>query len=158
MRRSPAAGRSEEPDFLNSCEPRLAWLYRYWDERRRGRIGPRRADIDPVDFPALLSCILLIDVRHDPLDFVYRVVGTEEVRRRRQDPTGQRISTHYYGPNREDAVGCYTAVCESRRPLYDPRPYRTEFGGYSDEETLFLPLSEDGRRVSQVLVLACRAD
>jgi hypothetical protein len=158
MRRSPASGRTRDPSFLAACDPRLAWLFRYWQARRGERIAPRRADIDPVDFPGLLPCILLVDVRREPLDFVYRVVGTEEVRRRRRDPTGCSVGTHYYGPNREDALGCYREVCETREPLYDPRPYRTETGGYSEEETLFLPLSEDGSEVSQVLVYACRLE
>ncbi len=145
-----------EPSFLKVCAEPVAWLYRYWDLRRGDALAPRRRDIDPVDFKRLLPSILLVDVLEDPLDFRYRVVGTAEVARRRRDPTGKSVATHYYGPNREDALDCYRDVHATCRPHYDPRPYRTESGDYSREETLFLPLCEQGRRVSQILVLAWR--
>ena len=36
---------------------------------------PRRADIDPAEITRHLPGIQLIDVKRDPLDFVYRLVG-----------------------------------------------------------------------------------
>ena len=39
-----------------------------------------------------------------------------------------------------------------RRPHYDDDPYITPDGRFSDDETLFLPLSEDGEHVSRILV------
>lgn len=56
--------------------PDLGELLRYWGAKCGGRRFPARADIDPTDIPAHLPRIMLADVRHDPLDFRYRLVGT----------------------------------------------------------------------------------
>ncbi|WP_422366472.1 PAS domain-containing protein [Pelagibius sp.] len=60
---------------LTSCPEVLSELHRYWEARRGGNRFPARADIDPVDIPALLEHLLLVEVLEDPLDFRYRLVG-----------------------------------------------------------------------------------
>ena len=115
---------------------------------------PRRQDIDPADIPEHLPHTLLVDVEQAPLRFVYRVVGTEEVDIRGQDPTGHGVETHFFGPNQEVVLACYHYVHESRSFLFDGTAYLSSEGRPSREETLFLPLSEDDRSVSQILVYA----
>src|SRR5258705_8101771 len=43
--------------------------------------SPSRRDIEPTDIPYLLSGIVLLDVYYDPLDFEYRLIGGEVVKR-----------------------------------------------------------------------------
>src|SRR5258705_7804623 len=43
--------------------------------------SPSRRDIEPTDIPYLLSGIVLLDVHYDPLDFEYRLIGGEVVKR-----------------------------------------------------------------------------
>ena len=49
-------------------------------------------------------------------------------------------------------------VRRERSFLYDPRHYTTPEGRFSNEATLFLPLSEDGQTVSQILVYSLRGE
>ncbi len=60
---------------LTSCPEVLSELHMYWEARRGGNLFPARADIDPVDIPALLEHVLLVEVLEEPRDFRYRLVG-----------------------------------------------------------------------------------
>ena len=141
-------------EFLDYCDPQVRSLFRYWQGQAGDRALPRRQDIDPIDIPQHLPYLLLIDVQSSPLRFVYRLVGTEEVNTRGRDPTGQDVSTHFFGPSRDEVLACYHYVYEQVSFLFDRTAYLSSEGRPSQEETLFLPLSEDGRQVSQILVYA----
>ncbi|HEX6119483.1 MAG TPA: hypothetical protein VFZ03_08515, partial [Dongiaceae bacterium] len=77
---------------------------------------------------------------------------TREVDIRGRDPTGKSVLDGFFGPSLDDALDCYDRVVATRAPHYDDDPYVTPDGRYSDDETLFLPLSEDGETVSRILV------
>ncbi len=63
--------------------------FRYWDGKRQGRPVPARGDLDPViEIPTLLPHIILFDVRRDPLDFRFRLVGTNVRRNLSRDYVG----------------------------------------------------------------------
>ena len=145
-----------EPGFLEHCPKEVVEIFRYWEAKRGDRPMPRRADIDPADFPRHLPGILLVDVEsvdnHGVGVFRYRVVGTAEVTLRGHDPTGKRIEEGFWGPSLEDVIDSYEHVRKKRTYLYDPNAYMTPAGRRSKESTIFLPLSEDGISVTQVLV------
>ena len=83
---------------------------------------------------------------------VYRLVGTGDVEVRGNDPTGKSVFRGIFGPSAEGALACYDRVVSTRAPLLDPVPFTAPSGKYVAEETLFLPLSEDGVNVSKILV------
>ena len=121
---------------------------------------PRRCDIDPLDFPRHLPGILLVDVEGEDANgcgiFRYRVVGTAEVELRGHDPTGRLVQDGFFGPSLDDVVKCYELVRRRQTFLYDPIAYWTPDGRWADEQTCFLPLSEDGLVVSQILVYSIK--
>jgi hypothetical protein len=138
----------------------LRRLYAYWAERCGGRRMPRRQDIDPAELKECLPDLILVDMEgRDDLGrgrFRYRVVGTREAEVRGQDPTGRLVQEGYIGPSAQDALDCYETVCRERCALLDPLPFVTPDNLWSHEDTLFLPLSEDGETVSQILVCALK--
>ena len=146
-------GKVTTRSFLDTCDPRVQELFKYWEDRRGDRAMPRRRDIDPVDFPYHLASVVLVDVHADGT-FVYRVVGTNEVAIRGYDPTGRSVAEAYFGPSLEDVLACYGYVREHGSFLFDPNPFVSKNQRYRCDETLFLPLSEDGETVSQILVYA----
>ncbi len=156
------ARRITDRNFLLDCPPAIAELFRYWDERRGDRAMPTRADISPMDFRRHLPDILLVDVeaqeKNGLAKYRYRVVGTREVSLRGHDPTGKPVEEGFFGPSREDVIACYELVRRKRSFLYDPLEYTTPDGQWRDEYTIFLPLSEDGKDVSQILVYSVKRD
>lgn len=116
---------------------------------------PARADLDPVEMPVrLLPGITLVDVVPDARRFVYRLVGTGEVEVRGTDPTGRSVIEGFFGPSVEDALNWYNRVVETGAPQVDAEPFVATNGRHISEETIFLPLSEDGTNVNMVLVFS----
>jgi hypothetical protein len=144
----------DDPEWLAESGPRLKQIYAYWKERCRDGKPPRRADIDPVDIPRLLAHLIIVDVVADSRRYVYRLVGTKEVEIRGYDPTGKSVAEGFIGPSREDAVGWYDRTVLTLRPQYDATPYISTNGRWVNDETIFLPLSDDGTHVNRVLVFA----
>ena len=113
---------------------------------------PSRGDLDPVEIPPhLLPGILLIDVARDPLRFRYRLVGTRDVQRRGNDPTGLDVTEGHYGPSPHRALETYGYLADQASPLYRSDSVTDSHGIARDEERLFLPLSTDGTRVDMIL-------
>jgi hypothetical protein len=140
-------------EFPPTCRPETVAFYEYWLRKCGERRMPRRADIDPAEIlPRLLPCISIVDVVDDERRYVYRLVGTAEVQVRGYDPTGKSVIEAFFGPSLDDALGCYDRVVTTKAPVLDPVPYTATTGRYSTEETMFLPLSEDGVNVNKVLV------
>jgi hypothetical protein len=123
--------------------------------RSAGDGACRRADLDPVDLPPrVLPGICLVDVVPDARRYVYRLVGTGEVEVRGNDSTGKSVAEACFAPSPENALGCYDTVVETRAPPLDVEPFAAPNGRYVTEETIFLPLSNDGTNVNMVLVFS----
>lgn len=146
--------------FLEETSDLIREIFHYWNNRRGTRAMPSRRDFDPVDLPAHLPGILLIDV--EGVDeagvgrYRYRVVGTAEVANRGHDPTGKPVVEGYFGPSKVDVLGDYEAVRLAHTFLYEPIQFVTEDHRTVDEYSIVLPFSEDGRTVSQILVFSER--
>jgi hypothetical protein len=141
-----------DPDWLARSSDAIKQMYRYWRSRCDGDRMPKRSAIDPVDIPRFLPQLTIVEVVPDERRYVYRLVGTKEVDIRGRDPTGKSVLDGFFGPSLDDALGCYDIVVATRAPHYDDAPYITPDGRFSDDETLFLPLSEDGETVNRILV------
>jgi hypothetical protein len=102
--------------------------------------------------------LTLVEVVDDERRYVYRLVGTYEVKVRGTDPTGKSVIDAFLGPSLENVLGCYDAVVASRRPYYDDEKYALPDGRYIDDETLFLPFSDDGLNVNKILVFWTTTD
>ena len=138
-----------DPD-LSFDEPELAELLTYWNENRGQRLMPSRADIDPLDLPAHLGNLCLVDVETDPLRLRYRLIGTTVTETMGRDVTGRNFDEIYDGEILRDSLAAYAWIVEHRAPL-------RMFGHalYSSKshylyEILNLPLSEDGEIVQMV--------
>jgi len=141
-------------DFRESIEhPDLRTLYDYWNERRRGRRWPARADINPVDLKFALGNMSLIDVSRDPMRFTFRLVGTLFAQRLGTDFTGKTVDDIPDAAYRDQVNAAYRKLAETGEPsvvlgerVFDNKPRRFE--------TLRLPLSEDDQSVNMILVCA----
>jgi hypothetical protein len=126
-------------------------LYRYWETKRGARRMPQRADIDPAELVPYLTRLMIVDVVADDRRYVYRLVGTREVEARGRDPTGLPVGDAFMGSSREKVLSNYDRCAESRAPHIDTETVVTG-NRIDDNHVIFLPISEDGAAVSQILV------
>jgi hypothetical protein len=144
--------------FLDVCSPPVAEFFHYWDGKRGGRVMPQRSDIDPGEIRRHLPGLVLVEVKREPLDFVYRLVGTREAAARGNDPTGKRVAENWYGSDAADVVANYERVVASRSFLYDLDRFVRPNGRQVQDESLFLPLAVGGEEVGQIMVYSFYGD
>lgn len=89
----------------------------YWNSRRGGREMPTRADLDPADIKPLLPHVVLVDVLHDPLDFRFRLLGTEVDRITISNLQGKRFSEIPHMSRDTNFWARHAEVVTTRRPL-----------------------------------------
>src|SRR3546814_12925260 len=84
---------------------------------------PARCDIDPAEILKILPHVFLLDVRQEPLDFRYRLIGTKMDQHMLGHYTGLWMSQipHQKGPSRIWA-NCRRAALEGRQ-LAGATPY-----------------------------------
>ena len=113
---------------------------------------PRRADIDPGEMIGFLPAVMLVDVVPDDRRYVYRLVGTREVQARGRDPTGRVVGEAFLGSSRETVLANYDHVKLTAAPHIDLKTVITNRDRLDNSHVIFLPLSEDGSKVTQILV------
>jgi hypothetical protein len=131
--------------------PVLNRMLLLWDEKRAGRLLPKRSDFDPVEMKFALGDINLYDVHENPRRFWCRLDGTRQVELFGVDCTrrylDECLAPDYYQLNHRS----FCAVVDARKPgysqrsvLYAGRPIRYE--------VVILPMSEAGEQVDKLMV------
>jgi hypothetical protein len=131
------------------ADPILGQTLAYWVRKRGARSMPRRRDIDPAEIPRLLPNLQLIDVLGDR--FRYRLIGTALVEAFGRDYTGAYPDELFTDPRRDFICGLYRSVRDAGRPMFLRNRYHTNKDIDLIANRLYLPLSEDDRRVSMIL-------
>jgi hypothetical protein len=142
----------ENSDFRDRIQhPDLRTLYDYWDQRRRGRRWPARADINPVDLKFALGNLTLVDVHHDPLRFKFRLSGTLFAQRVGMDLTGKWVDEIPDEAYRNEVIERYRQVVDTGQPQVTLS--ERDFDGQPRKfEILRLPLSDDDKIVNMLLI------
>ncbi|HLJ20577.1 MAG TPA: PAS domain-containing protein [Stellaceae bacterium] len=134
-------------------EPVLREAYDYWCRRRGARSMPAREDIAPEDMKSYLPRVLLIDVRRDPLDFVYRVFGSG---------VAQAYGKEFTGRSARDLkpAGFAALIWRQYLEVVETRAPRLHWvllalgGNYLRYQRVTLPLSDDGETVDKLLAVS----
>ena len=113
---------------------------------------PRRSDVHPERLGALAASTMILDVLEGPRDYRYRIVGARQVEARVEDPTGKTVRGIYSGEVLRFCLESYDRAAESEWGLIDFSVEASANPRFLELETLFLPLSEDGRTVNEILV------
>ncbi|WP_420345280.1 PAS domain-containing protein [Pelagibius sp.] len=124
----------------------------YWNAKRGARLMPARGDIDPSEILKILPHIFLLDVRAEPLDFRYRLIGTKMDEHMMGSYTGLWMSSipHQKAPSR--IWSSCRQVFESRAPLSSDVPYVGKNKEFLTTEDLIMPLSDDDDQVNMLFV------
>ncbi|WP_374656388.1 PAS domain-containing protein [Dongia sp.] len=122
-----------------------------WLGKCRGRIMPARDDFDPAEMVSFLPGITLIDIVPDARRFVYRLLGTREVAMRGKDPTGKGVGEGFYASSADCAMAAYQDVVTRRAPRFEQRRFVTPDNRIGHEQSIILPLSDDGQTVNKLI-------
>lgn len=124
----------------------------YWRGKGGDRGPPPRNLLDPADIPRLLPNLILKEVRRDPWDFRYRLVGTAVREHSRSDWTGKWMSQM---PGQDERSSIYRVarwVAENARPLLYRPPYVGPHKEFKHCEAAMLPWSGDSGSVERLLI------
>lgn len=133
----------------------------HWQALRGAHAMPRRSDLDPVEIPRrVIPYCELIEVLRDPLDFRYRLVGTEIDRISRHAYTGRRVREIPGQAPPSRMFDFLSLAVERAAPLCARLPYVGADRYVSSVENLLLPLGDDGATVDMLwsVVLVLRRD
>ena len=126
---------------LKMSSPLIVAGYRYWNSRRAGRSMPLRSDLDPIiDIPTLVPHIILFDVRREPLDFRFRLVGSNVRQNLSRDYAGHWFSEF---PNYDASSSIWPRhklLDETGQPMLQRPNYVGPHNDFIYVENILLPL------------------
>jgi len=126
--------------------------YQYWLARAGSCLPDRSAFDPPIEIPALARCMMLMDVRRDPLDFLYRYVGIAVRPHLTADWTGWWMSDISFQRAPSSIWSYHQQVAEIGEPLFIQPDYVGPMADYLFVEAALLPLSREGRTVDKIMI------
>jgi hypothetical protein len=126
--------------------------YAYWLAVKGERVLPLRADFDPlIEIPRLVPNIIVFDVLREPLDFVYRLIGTKVRTHLMQDLTGARMSNIEFQRPPSVIWSHHVWVVENVAPRFMRPPYVGPHKDFLFIEAVILPCGS-GASVEKLMV------
>ena len=120
--------------------------YAYWLAGKGERALPARGDFDPpIEIPRLVPNMIILDVLHEPLDFVYRLIGTKVRPHLMQDLTGVRMSDIEFQRPPSVVWSEQAWVVEHAAPCFVRPPYVGPHKDFLFIEAVVLPCRVDAR-------------
>jgi hypothetical protein len=127
--------------------------YEYWRGKKGARPFPARADFDPlIEQPTLARNMVLVEVRHEPLDFRYRLIGSAVRANMKADWTGKWMSEIPMQRAPNPIWQHHLWVLEHKAPRFY-RPANLGPNNVSRSiESAQLPLGPDGETIDMMMV------
>ncbi len=123
---------------------------RYWERIRGNRAMPARSDLDPLDIPKLLAHVMLVDVLREPLDFRFRLIGTEVQYIISRNYQGVRFSELPHMTRGNQVWSDYEGVVVTRAPATASVSYVGADQYIRAIRHCLMPLSTDGEHVNMI--------
>src|SRR3954465_6088323 len=139
-----------------SQHPILKRMVAFWDEKRRGRDWPLRADFDPLEFWFAVGYVSLIDIipaaGAQARRYFFRLDGTRQVDLFGVDFTGKFLDQIADPESALVAEQSYAAAVDQGAPQYHVR--QVEFHDRPIQyEVVILPLTRTGERVDMLMTV-----
>jgi hypothetical protein len=145
-------------DIASIPDQRLRSLAEYWFERRKSGGIPSRSAIDPLDFPALLPNIILVErIGQQPGErYRFRLVGTDVVAHAGRELTGSYVDEVLPSPYYDYVRLLNRTTLEQALPVYSSSLYHDE-GNFVNGITyrLLMPLA-GGQDGATAMLLICQ--
>jgi hypothetical protein len=136
---------------LSSDDDILVGLWRYWQRKCGERPMPFRSDIDPMEIPAALPYVMLVE--REASRFRYRLAGTAVVEAYGMELTGRYVDEIFPPQRRVIAEQHYATVYDTGRPIAAINRYTNSRGVDHVASRLILPLAASGAPAGTVHML-----
>ena len=125
----------------------------YWSAKKGAHLLPARADFDPlIEIPGLVPHMMLKDVRREPLDFRYRLIGSGIRHHLSRDYTGQWM-TGIPGQGPGNALWAHhEQAVATRAPVFLHPAYLGPHKEFLRVESVILPLAADHETVDMLMI------
>lgn len=151
---------SAEEILALTLHPKIRALVEYWQTIHPDTGLPGRHHFEPLDIPALLPNIWLVDVERNPkLRLRYRLVGTSVARAFERDSTGRYLD-EVHSDFLDSHIWLYMkSVVQDGTPGWrSGTPRFWHLREFLSLERIYLPLASDGREVDMILALTVFVD
>ncbi len=131
----------------------------YWDSRRGNLFAPNwgQFKLDELPPQAVPWCSVL-DVKHEPLDFVFRFWGSGRAQVLGQEVTGKSLTSVVDSNIAKSTFDQNVMTMEQRVPLFFDTVAAPEYGDKVSYGVLRLPLSSDGTNVDKIFTISFNPD
>lgn len=147
-------GRSDGAGLPRDAHADVRSLFEHWQAISPGGGLPGRQHFDPLDVPALLPNIWLIDVHRDPLRFWRRLVGTKIEEFAGKSLQGGWVGDRLEGKRLSCVENHLAEVVETKRPSWRLGKSLIQFEkGHRELERLYLPMATEGETVDMILAI-----
>ena len=137
-----------------NCHPKIRAIHDYWRRIHPETGLPGRQHFDPIDIPALLPHICLIDASGPQQEYVFRLMGTKLVNFFGADFTGKPFVTAYNKATQALAYKDLRAMQTDHKVRWRRgRASLVQNREYVIVERIYLPFAQDGRTVNLMLGL-----
>ncbi|MEO3432951.1 PAS domain-containing protein [Inquilinus sp. CAU 1745] len=133
------------------ASPRVKWLLAHWREKSLDRPYPDRRDLDPIEMKPVLPYLILSEIRQDPLDVRFRLVGTACVAGAGYDYTDLSIRETGFAAEADMWLDLYAEMIETAAPIFGADYVITARGKPARYEFAMFPLSAGGPDIAQCL-------
>ncbi len=156
-----SAGRAKngDQDFvldpsLSAVDPKIKQAISYWLSKRGDRLAPTRADMNAREIKAFLPHFQILEIVNGGPAYRPRLMGTAIVESMKEDVTGRLFDENTPRPAARRALRAVRWVMEHKKPLRTFAP-RTAIEGqeFLSHESVFLPLSSDGKTIDMMAVV-----
>ncbi len=145
---------SEDPRA--SSVPQIVQCLSYWDSLTKDGKLPCWGSFDWMKVPLdIIPYCGVVDVRTDPLDFIYRFWGTAHATAMKQELTGKSVKEMRPASECQSVFGQYKATYIAGKPqLFVNTIHWISEVRDMKEHSLRLPFSEDGESIDQILAFS----
>lgn len=154
-----------DTDWLAAFRPRLsrkshAMMFDYWCAIAPPGGLPGRHHFDPVEVPAVLPWLTLVDVvRTGPTPrYRYRLIGSGVTARVGRDDTGSWLDEVYDAVYLDALFAAYAEVLGTKRPHLSSYRFPTEERKFVRYDRLILPLASDSATVDMLILVLVFTD
>lgn len=139
---------------IEACpSPKLRAALAYWHRVRGAKPMPVRADILPEEMVEFLAQAMMIQVLRDPFDLRWTVFGGKVAHAAGRDYTGHPVKDIEPPVLADLAWAQYAEAVEAAEPVVHSMEV-VDADTFVRCHRISLPLSEDGRKVDRLLVVA----